>query len=165
MIVFLSHCMFLSTLWSWVCLTNFSTPISSIIVHLMTKKRFIIMKIALWMLLLTKRKKRNMIGDWKLLSIYACKLHKKMLELTLAMLFKAHLSSIWWIFSFGKKCQTMIMAQMCTQLSIMRCDRKKLPYSLYHVLLLLLINKNRKSKIERYLSTQRKEVSFLYINC
>ena len=165
MIVFLSHCMFLSTLWSWVCLTNFSTPISSIILQLMTKKSVSLSWKSLWMLLLTKRKKRNMIGDWKLLSIYACKLHKKMLELTLAMLFKAHLSSIWWIFSFGKKCQTMIMAQMCTQLSIMRCDRKKLPYSLHHVLLLLLINKNRKSKIERYLSTQRKEVSFLYINC
>ena len=54
------------------------------------------------------KKLRNMIIDWKLLSIYACKFQKKNCEAnTLAMLFEAHRSLL--IDFFGaqpnKNCQ------------------------------------------------------------
>lgn len=64
-----------------------------------------------------------MIRDWKLLSIYACNLlaRKKIEANTLAMLFEAHRSLLIDFFSTVQKLPKMlIMAQMCTSLSIMR---------------------------------------------
>ena len=82
-------------LWSWV--TNFpTTPAHPKAAD--DKKAFHYHENRLLLDSEHEMKKRNMIRDWKLLSIYACKSGKKIVKLTLAMLFKAHLSSIWRIF-------------------------------------------------------------------
>ena len=71
--------------------------------QLMTKKRFIIMKITRSPELTKKKKKKKEIWSALETLIYLCMLECKKNVHTLAMLFKAHLSSIWWIFSWLEK--------------------------------------------------------------